>query len=111
MESQGLAILEAMELGIPCVAVKTQGTCAYVKDGINGVLVEPGWEALAREVRELSTNQALYEKIRTHTCCPEELHPVHVMERFERVLEEGEGYAATYIGNAGTEKEDRLQQH
>lgn len=41
-EGMPLALLEAMALGLPVVAARAVGTSEVVRDGENGVLVEPG---------------------------------------------------------------------
>ena len=40
VESQGLVVLEAMALGIPCVVTKSLGTCEFLEDEVNCVLTE-----------------------------------------------------------------------
>ena len=40
VESQGMTVLEAMALGVPCVVTKSRGPCEFIEDGINGLLTE-----------------------------------------------------------------------
>ena len=50
VESLCLAVLEAMSLGIPCIAVRSTGPESFIESGINGFLVEKGGMAIADEV-------------------------------------------------------------
>lgn len=75
-----------MSLGVPCVVTKSLGPSEFIRDGENGLLVEQGWEPLARGVERMLTDRALYEKIRANTRCPEEFSPTRVMEKIEGVL-------------------------
>lgn len=47
VESQGIAVLEAMALGKPMVVVKSEGTKEFVLDGINAVSVDSDPERIA----------------------------------------------------------------
>lgn len=41
VESQGLTILEAMTLNIPCVICRSNGPAEYIIDGLNAIMTEP----------------------------------------------------------------------
>lgn len=88
VESQGIVILEAMALGIPCVVTKSLGPCEFIEDGMNGILTEQSPESLAEKVLEMLTNRELYEHIRANTHCPEQFAPENVMGKIETLLEE-----------------------
>lgn len=88
VESQGLTILEAMALGIPCVVTKSLGPCEFIRDGENGLLVEQGWEPLAQGVLRMLTDKSLYEKIKSNTHCPEQFAPESVMRKIYAMLDE-----------------------
>lgn len=88
VESQGLVVLEAMALGIPCVVTKSLGPCEFIEDGINGILTEQSPESLAEKVLETLTNRALYEQIKSNTCCPEQFSPGNVMQKIDQLLKE-----------------------
>ncbi len=87
VESQGLVVLEAMALGIPCVVTKSPGPCEFIEDGINGILTEQSPESLAEKVLEMLINRELYEYIKANSCCPEQFAPENVMKSMETLLE------------------------
>ena len=79
VESQGLVVLEAMALGVPCVVTKSLGPCEFIEDGVNGILTEQSPVSLAEKVMEILTDRALYERIKANTHCPEQFAPSKVM--------------------------------
>lgn len=87
VESQGLVVLEAMALGLPCVVTKSLGPCEFIEDGVNGILTEQSPESLAEKVMEILTDQKLYEQIKMNTHCPEQFAPECVMREIEILLE------------------------
>lgn len=88
VESQGLTILEAMALGIPCVVTKSLGPCEFIEDGVNGILTEQSPESLAEKVLEILTDRELYDRIKANTHCPAQFAPACVMQKIDRLLEE-----------------------
>ena len=88
VESQGLVVLEAMALGIPCVVTRSLGPCEYIVDGVNGVLTEQSPESLAEKVLDILTDRVLYERIKANTRCPEQFAPENVMQKIELLLED-----------------------
>ncbi|UCC67025.1 MAG: glycosyltransferase family 4 protein [Armatimonadota bacterium] len=46
-DTQGVAVLEAMALGCPAVAVRSGAVEDVIRDGVDGLIVEPSAEALA----------------------------------------------------------------
>lgn len=88
VESQGIVVLEAMALGIPCVVTKSLGPCEFIEDGVNGILTEQSPESLAEKVLEILTNRELYEHIKENTHCQERFAPENVMRKIEELLEE-----------------------
>lgn len=88
VESQGLTVLEAMTLGVPCVVTKSRGPCEYIEDGVNGLLTEQSPESLAKNVERILKDRELYEKIKSNTRCPEQFSPEAVMGKIESLLEE-----------------------
>ena len=68
-EPQGLAILEAMAVGIPVVASAVGGIPEVVRDGVNGLLVRAGDPvALAAAIERLLGDVELSERLRQEGC-------------------------------------------
>lgn len=88
VESQGLTILEAMTLKIPCVVTKSRGPCEFIQDGENGLLVEQSPEALYRGVKRILIDYQLFKKIKGNTMCPEEFQQEKVMQKFEDLIKD-----------------------
>ncbi|MEO6068589.1 MAG: N-acetyl-alpha-D-glucosaminyl L-malate synthase BshA [Gemmatimonadota bacterium] len=64
-ESFGLAALEAMACGAPCVASRAGGLPEVITDGVDGLLEPPGSaEAMGRRVVELLRDPERYQAIR-----------------------------------------------
>lgn len=87
VESQGLVVLEAMALGVPCVVTKSLGPCEFIEDGVNGILAEQSPESLAEKVMEMLTDQKLYEQIKMNTQCPAQFAPECIMRQIEELLD------------------------
>lgn len=87
VESQGLVVLEAMTLGVPCVVTRSLGPCEFIEDGVNGVLTEQSAESLAEKVHMLLIDQGQYHSIKTNTKCPEQYSPKLVIEGIDDLLE------------------------
>jgi len=62
-EAAGIVFSEASSYGLPSLAYATGGVSDYVRNGVNGVCVEPGSPpaAFAREITKLLTDSAAYE--------------------------------------------------
>ena len=57
-------LLEAMALGVPCVATRIAGIPRLIENGENGCLVEPGdMAALASAIRELIGDAAERQRL------------------------------------------------
>lgn len=63
-ETFGLVILEANFFGLPVVATKVMGIPYIVKDGVNGILVEPAPESIAEGIKKLVNDKELYNSIK-----------------------------------------------
>lgn len=87
VESQGLTVLEAMALGVPCVVTKSRGPCEFIQDGINGLLTEQSQESLTARVLEILNDKALYQRIRENTKCPKQFSPERVMKQIEALID------------------------
>lgn len=88
VESQGLAILEAMALGVPCVVTRSLGPCEFIEDGVNGLLTEQTPESLAEKVIQILSDRELYQNIKTSTRCPDRFLAEQVMEKIEALLDQ-----------------------
>jgi len=62
-ETQGLAVLEAMAVGLPVVAVRASGVEEAVVDGVSGLLVPEDREAFAAAVLGLLADAGLAGKL------------------------------------------------
>lgn len=87
VESQGLTVLEAMALGVPCVVTKSRGPCEFIKDGVNGLLTEQSPESLTEKVLSILTDKTLYQSIKESTVCPEQFAPDRVMKQIEALID------------------------
>src|SRR5262245_32538744 len=63
-ETQGLAVLEAMAVGLPVVAVRASGVEEAVVDGVSGLLVPEEPEAFAAAALEVLGDPGLAVKLR-----------------------------------------------
>lgn len=90
-EAQSSSIVEAMALGVPCVATAAGGTPELVTDGENGVLVEPGSpHAIAQGVLRLLADPALAARIAENGHATA-LSPKHLLSaRLDTILSEYE---------------------
>lgn len=87
VESQGLTVLEALALGVPCVVTKSRGPCEFIKDGVNGLLTEQSPESLTEKVLSILTDKTLYQSIKENTVCPEQFAPDRVMKQIEALID------------------------
>lgn len=87
VESQGLTVLEAMALDVPCVVTKSLGPCEFIEDGVNGLLAEQSPESLAEEVLAILNDKKLYQRIKENTKCPEQFSPERVMKQIETMMD------------------------
>lgn len=87
VESQGLTVLEAMALGVPCVVTKSRGPCEFIQDGVNGLLTEQSPDSLTAKVLEILNDKALYRRIKENTKCPEQFSPERVMKQIEALID------------------------
>lgn len=88
VESQGLTVMEAMALGIPCVVTKSLGPCEFIEDGVNGLLIEQSPESLTEKVLTILNDKKLYQRIKKNTKCPEQFSPERVMNQIEALIDE-----------------------
>lgn len=87
VESQGLTVLEAMALDVPCVVTKSLGPCEFIEDGVNGLLTEQSPESLAEEVLSILNDKKLYQHIKENTKFPEQFSPERVVKQIETMID------------------------
>ncbi len=87
VESQGLTVLEAMALGIPCVVTKSRGPCEFIEDGVNGLLTEQSPESLTEKVLAILNDKDVYLRVKENTKCPEQFSPEQVIQQIEALID------------------------
>ena len=87
VESQGLTVLEAIALGVPCVVTKSLGPCEFIEDGVNGLLTEQSPESLTEKVLAILNDKELYQHIKENTKCPEQFSSERVMKEIETTID------------------------
>lgn len=85
VESQGLVVLEAMTLGVPCVVTRSLGPCEFIEDGVNGILAEKSPEDLAEKVLLLLSDTDMRNRLRENTRCPKRFAPDVVIKKIENL--------------------------
>ena len=87
VESQGLVVLEALALGVPCVVTKTIGTCGFIEDGRNGLMCDLNAESLLKEVAGMMSDRDLYLHIKSNSVIPGRFSPEEVMSQIEQEIQ------------------------
>ncbi len=87
VESQGIVVMEAMALGVPCVVTKSLGPCEFIQDGVNGILTEQSPESLTEKVLEILEDNELYTRIKDNTRCPDRFLAERVIKAVAHLLE------------------------
>lgn len=86
VESQGLAVLEAMSLHVPCVVTASEGPKEYIQNGVNGILTEKDPESLYKNVFTMLTDKELREQIKQKTELPDQFLPNGVIDILDQLL-------------------------
>lgn len=86
IESQGISILEALSLNIPCVVTESLGPREYIVDGENGILTAKGDRALYEGILKMLHDKELYKSIKQNSRCPSQFLPETVMKQIESIL-------------------------
>ena len=89
VESLCIAVLEAMALGVPCVATRSIGPKSYIENGYNGILAEKGPRAMAvgiMQIADASPNIVDSLKKNGFNTVEKCFSPIVVMKSFEELL-------------------------
>ena len=66
-EGLPMVVLEAMSAGVPVIATRIEGLPEAIRDGVDGLLAQPGDAAdLARAIRQFVSGQADWQQIRSN---------------------------------------------
>ena len=90
VESLCISVLEAMALEVPCVVVRSLGPVSFIRDGINGVLVDDGADALVagimkvQDIQPTDIAQMTSEGLRT---VKERFSPKVIIKEFEELID------------------------
>ncbi len=81
-------VVEALAVGTPVIATRTGGVAEVVRDGENGLLVEPGEvDALAGAIRRFFADEELASRLRANAAgSVAEYEPERVYGRLEEIL-------------------------
>ncbi len=93
VESLCISVLEAMALGVPCVVVRSLGPESFIKDGINGVLVEKGALAMANGIETICRMQPMSIKkmgVNGRETVDELFSPEVIINVFYNLIDSGE---------------------
>jgi glycosyltransferase involved in cell wall biosynthesis len=86
-------VVEALAVGTPVIATRSGGVAEVVRDGENGLVVEPGdLDALTASIRRYFDDEALRQALRANAAgSVAEYGAESVYERLERILVEAAG--------------------
>jgi glycosyltransferase involved in cell wall biosynthesis len=88
-----LALLECMAVGCPVIATNVGSTKVLIKNGINGILVDPDPYSIAEAILNMSENKSLLEKIgQEEVVTAKEYSWEQVVHKFVNVLKSGTNY-------------------
>ena len=85
VESQGLSILEAMALNIPCIITDNTGIRDYA-DINNSVIVKQGAEPLVNAILEIAHNRQKYNLLKLGTKCPDKFTAKNIIKKIDQFL-------------------------
>ena len=86
VESQGLTVLEAMALGVPCVVTRSLGPEGYIRDGENGILVEQNVESLVAAIMKVIQSPQICDTLRKNTSCPAEFLRENILKKIKKII-------------------------
>jgi glycosyltransferase involved in cell wall biosynthesis len=85
IESQGLSILEAMTLSIPCIITDNEGIRDYANEN-NAIIVKQEVQSLVEAIIDLCENKERYDLLKVNTKCPEKFSSKHIMQKINIFL-------------------------
>lgn len=91
-EGYGMAIVEAMQMGLPVIATRVGATPELIQDGVNGILVPPkDSRSLAQALKFLLNNPEIREKFRRQS--------LRLARRFNSWQEVGQSFVKIFEQN------------
>lgn len=87
-ESQCLAVLEAMALGVPCLVTSNGGVNEYAEDSVNSFICEQSPEVLGKRLFEVIQGLGTYSKIIESAKNTVSLYfsPARIINLFEKII-------------------------
>jgi glycosyltransferase involved in cell wall biosynthesis len=99
-DTQGVAVLEAMALGVPAVAVRSGAVEDVIRDRVDGLIVDPTAEALAEGLGKVLADGALRARLAGQTIPrAEEFSAGRMAEKLVRVYERSLAGCAPELGD------------
>lgn len=86
VESQGLAILEAMALNTPCIITDNTGIRDYANIN-NSIIVRQGAEPLANAILEIAQDRQKYNLLKLGTKCPDRFTSKNIIKKIDQFLD------------------------
>lgn len=80
VESMSITVLEAMTLEVPVVVVKSIGPSEFIKNNVNGILVNPTVESLYSGIVKIIVDTELCQKLRLNKDTIDKYKPQKIIE-------------------------------
>jgi len=87
-EGFGIALAEAMALGVPVISPRVGGIPEFIENNVTGVLTQPGdWEALAQQMLELHNDEPRRRRLAKAACryIETNFHISRMVEAYEEI--------------------------
>ena len=85
VESQGLSILEAMALNVPCIITDNEGIRDFANIN-NSIIVNQDADHLANAILEIVNNKEKYNLLKLNTKCPDRFAAISIIKKIEQFL-------------------------